>query len=366
MKTVSFSVDGESVKTLTAQVEDGLRGEIAAGVFRPGDLLPSRGRLAHDLKVSECVVRTALSRLAADHLISGHQGRGYSVCGIPLRAIAPTILDVNAEPWYSFGPSVSLFECNKTLSAAGCKVFTMPFGGGNRGVPYFHPLKEKLKAKPDLVILRSCLSRRANALKLVMDSGCHFVTVGSEKAVSKHVRCLGNLRYDYGETISAFVSDCKKMRVRSVLQLDFGSNSYLNAEPALTEAGIEVERLSLSIIGPHDLDELVRDAYSILLKRISAGHLPDLILLTDDYLAEGACAALKARHLSVPNAVRLVSFANAKSGLVHFDDMAQIVFDPFKDGQSIAESVLNWFKTGRLGAYACPAVYRRGGSFPVH
>ena len=366
MKTVSFSVDGESAKTLTEQVEDGLREEIAAGVFRPGDSLPSRGRLAHELKVSECVVRTALSRLAADHLVSGHQGRGYVVSRVPPKSAGATVLDVNVEPWYSFGPSVSLFECGKTLSKAGCRVFTMPIGGGARDVPYLHPLKEALRRKPDLVILRSCLSRRANALRLVMDSGCRFLTVGSEaKSVIRHPRYLGNLRYDYGEAIAAFVADCRRMRVRSVLQFDFGDNSYLNAAPALADAGIPVERLTVSIAGPHDLDELVRDACSALARRLDAGRRPELILLTDDYLAEGAFEALRLRHVRIPDDVRLVSFSNAKSGLVCFCDTAQFVFDPFKDGRAIAECALEWLWTGRLGAYRCPAVYCRGASFPV-
>ena len=364
-KCLSFSIDPGSPKTLTDQVEEGLRVEIASGSFRVGDLLPSRLLLSQELKVSECVVRAALSRLAADHLLVGHQGRGYGVRGIPPKRFSPTVLDVNVEPWYSFGPSVSLFECSKTLSAAGCRVFTMPLGGGARDVPYLYPLKEALRGRPDLVILRSCLSRRANALKLVMDSGCRFLTVGSEKAAGRHARYLGNLRYDYGEAIASFVADCRRARVRSVLQFDFGRNSYLNAEPALTEAGIAVERLNLPINGPHDLDELVRDAYSVLSRRLDAGRLPDLILLTDDYLAEGAYGALRARSVSVPGHVRLVSFSNAKSGLAHRGDMAQFVFDPFRDGRTIAECALEWFRTGRLGDYACPAVYRRGASFPV-
>ena len=365
-KSVSFSIDGKSARTLTAQVEEGLRAEISSGAFPVGSLLPSRASLARELGVSECVVRTALSRLAADRLVVGHQGRGYSVCATPPRRFSPTVLDVNVEPWYSFGPSVSLFECGKTLSAADCRVFTMPLSGGaRRDVPYLYPLKEALKEKPDLVILRSCLSRRANALKLVVDSGCHFLTVGSERAASRHARDLGNLRYDYGEAIAAFVSDCRNARVRSVLQFDFGDNSYLNAEPALTEAGIAVERLDLSINGPHDLDELVRDAYSVMSRRIRAGRLPDLILLTDDYLAKGAIEALRAGRVSIPGQTRLVSFSNAKSGLVHLGGMAQFVFDPFEDGRAIAESALGWFRTGRLGEYACPAVYRRGASFPI-
>ena len=112
------------------------------------------------------------------------------------------------------------------------------------------------------------------------------------------------MRYDYGEAIASFVADCRRMRVRSVLQFDFGDNSYLNAAPALADAGI-------------------------------------------------------------PDDVRLVSFSNAKSGLVCFCDTAQFVFDPFKDGRAIAECALEWLRTGRLGAYRCPAVYCRGASFPV-
>ena len=53
-------LDNGSPKTLTGQIEDGIRGLIASGAYAPGDSLPARDVIAKSLGVSECVVRAAL------------------------------------------------------------------------------------------------------------------------------------------------------------------------------------------------------------------------------------------------------------------------------------------------------------------
>lgn len=347
-----------SCDTLTAVAEARLRAQIESGRYRPGEYLPSRARLMAELGASEFVIRAALARLSADHLVSGFRGRGYMVCERVSRRHM-FVLDVNVEPWYSFGPCVSLFSCAKSLMFAGCRVLSLPLACGSRDEPYLLPLTKALKTKPDLVIVRSSVSRRSNALQLVERSGCHFVTVGRNAARKMSARYIGHLDYDYAAAVDAVVSDCVRMRIRSVLQVDFDGDSYCNAAPALAAKGIAVERLSLSIAGPRELDEVVRDSYSAMRKRIRRGCIPELVLLTDDYLAEGALEAMHDSSVLVPRDVKAISFRNVNSGIMSRQDISHIDFDPVADGRAIASSVLHWMKTGRLGPYTCPAVYTK-------
>lgn len=357
------SIDPRSGKTLTRQVEEGIRSLIATGRYAPGDTLPPRGAIAKRLNVSECVVRSALRTLAADGIVASRPRIGCLV----LKALATsnrTVLDVNIDPWTSFGPSNSLFQCSKVFRAEGYRVIMLPLGGGGDR-PFLLPLKDALAEKPGLVILRSCYSSLKNAMRLVSESGCSFVTVGTEAKRSRYVRHVGVAHYDYAPAIEAFVADCRAAGLERVVQFDFGGHPYLDASSALERAGIRCERVKLLVDGPANLDAIVRTAYSRMNRVLRDWALPDLFFFTDDYLALGAFKALRDAGVSVPRDVRVVSFANSKSGLSPYGDVAHIEFDPFADGREIARCVLEWFDKGSFGKYSGCCSYVRGATFPM-
>ena len=364
MGKVSLSIDWTMPGTLTEKVVRELRRRIADGILRPGDRLPSRDALARELGVSEFVVRAALKRLVADRFLSVRPGRGHAVEALSERSAAGAlVLDVNIEPWYSFAPSVSLFECGKALRRAGCRVRTLPLGGGDNAAPSLKPLKDDLSARPDLVILRSSASRRRNAVRLVAESGCNFVTVGAGAGRTRFARHVGDVSYDYSPAVAELVADCRAAGVRRVTQLDFGRNSYLDASAALRAAGVGVERISCANEGPRDLDEIVRTAYGAVKRRIASGPLPDVFLFTDDYLSLGADEAMRDCGVYAPRDVRVVSFSNRRSGLMAFGGVAHVEFDPFADGREIARCALEWLRTGVFGRYAPCCSYRPGATF---
>jgi GntR family transcriptional regulator len=76
---VSASEDQVGFRPLYGQVRDALRRRLAEGVWQPGQLLPSEGRLARELGVSPGTVRKALDALTADSLLVRRQGRGTFV-----------------------------------------------------------------------------------------------------------------------------------------------------------------------------------------------------------------------------------------------------------------------------------------------
>jgi len=66
-------------RPLYRQVRDTLVRQIADGVWRPGQLLPSEPELATDLGVSQGTVRKALDEMTAENLVTRRQGRGTFV-----------------------------------------------------------------------------------------------------------------------------------------------------------------------------------------------------------------------------------------------------------------------------------------------
>ena len=70
---------GFGFRPLYRQVKDVFVKRMVDGIWSPGLLLPSEGRLAAEIGVSQGTVRKALDELAADNLLVRQQGRGTFV-----------------------------------------------------------------------------------------------------------------------------------------------------------------------------------------------------------------------------------------------------------------------------------------------
>src|SRR5689334_23437602 len=74
-----FTVTKKSPQALFEQIKLGLRGEIEAGRFKPGDALPDENLLATQLSVSHMTVRRAIVELTRDGLLIRVSGKGTFV-----------------------------------------------------------------------------------------------------------------------------------------------------------------------------------------------------------------------------------------------------------------------------------------------
>lgn len=79
-------------RNLAATLVKVLRQEIDAGLFTPGDRLPSEARLTERFGVSRTVVREAIAGLRADGLVEPRQGAGVFVLEPP--AVAPKLFEI--------------------------------------------------------------------------------------------------------------------------------------------------------------------------------------------------------------------------------------------------------------------------------
>ena len=79
---------------LSDRLVDAIRRDIAAGLLRPGSRLPTEGRLCERHGVSRTVVREAITRLAADGLVTARQGAGVFVNETGDRAIGDLVSEV--------------------------------------------------------------------------------------------------------------------------------------------------------------------------------------------------------------------------------------------------------------------------------
>lgn len=82
------TIDRKSFEPAYSQLVNILRAQIASGMFRPGDQLPSEGQLCQTYGVSPMTVRRAINLLADQDVVSTAQGRGTFVKRLELGAAA--------------------------------------------------------------------------------------------------------------------------------------------------------------------------------------------------------------------------------------------------------------------------------------
>ena len=69
-------IDRDGGRPVFDQLAELLRQQILAGLYRPGERLPSESMLVETYQVSKLTVRRAINLLAAQNVISTAQGRG--------------------------------------------------------------------------------------------------------------------------------------------------------------------------------------------------------------------------------------------------------------------------------------------------
>ena len=81
-------IDRESYEPAYAQLANILRRQVAAGLFRPGDQLPSEAMLCRSYHVSPMTVRRTINLLAEEGVVSTAKGRGTFVKPLELSQAA--------------------------------------------------------------------------------------------------------------------------------------------------------------------------------------------------------------------------------------------------------------------------------------
>jgi DNA-binding GntR family transcriptional regulator len=81
-------IDRNSYEPAYAQLANILRRQVAAGVFRPGDQLPSEAMLCQNYQVSPMTVRRTINLLADEGVVTTARGRGTFVNSLELSRAA--------------------------------------------------------------------------------------------------------------------------------------------------------------------------------------------------------------------------------------------------------------------------------------
>ena len=73
-------IDPRSHVPIYLQIADEIRAAVAAGIYRPGEVLPSLRAMAVEIQVNPNTVQRAYDELEREGLIYSQRGRGLFVC----------------------------------------------------------------------------------------------------------------------------------------------------------------------------------------------------------------------------------------------------------------------------------------------
>jgi DNA-binding GntR family transcriptional regulator len=105
-------LDRESYEPVYAQVVRILSQEIAQGLYRPGDQLPSESQLCARFGVSGMTIRRAINILVDRGIVSASQGKGTFVRGLDVREAAFRLRERHDESVLGPGAEVRLLQAS--------------------------------------------------------------------------------------------------------------------------------------------------------------------------------------------------------------------------------------------------------------
>ena len=332
--------------TLADQLVERLKAEIVRNRYRPGEVLAGIREIAESAKVSEKVVRAAMRRLADEGWI------------VPRRHVGPVIAERGADGarWRVLYFTHNPYYCyyNERFVATLRMQLLREKGGVllaavNRcdGVNGYIQLEAALKERWDLILEGPTVVK---SRRMIEASGWPFATIDDSiytMPPSAAANCVGRIAVSIGAAASDFVRECARRNIRSVVQLQCDKGAFdVTDRLRIMDVDVRTECTPIGI----SPDEVAHDAYAIVDGWFGRRgfRLPDVVLFTDDYVAQGGLLALLRHGVRIPEDVSVVSFANKGHLPIWDQDLARIELDPVANGIAAAQAVQTFLHSGQF------------------
>ena len=331
-----FTLDRESGVPLSDQLVERLKAAIVKGMYQPGDVLPGILELAVAADVSEKVARMALRRLSGEGWIRTRRHVGSVVLARTGNVVRWRVLFFSHNPYFCYYTDRVISELRTRLLHEKGGVSTIAISRC-RGKNSYLQLEELLKERWDLILENGM---DATSRKMIEDAGWPFVVIDydTQTAPSGAANCVGLVKFSSGLAAKDFILTCARRNVRSVVQLQCNLAAFDVAE-RLRIMGVEVrtERTSAGL----DPEGVAKESYALIDGWFKHGRppLPDVIVFTDDYLAQGGLLALRRHGIRIPEDVSVASFVNKGHLPIWDQPLTRLEMDPITHGAALAKAV---------------------------
>jgi DNA-binding transcriptional regulator YhcF (GntR family) len=341
-----FKVDRTSGVPLSDQLVERLKSAIVRGRYRTGDVLPGMVELAAAADVSEKVARLALRRLANEGWTKARRHVGSVVLARTGDIVRWRVLFFSHNPYFCYYTDRVVSELRTRLlrEKGGISLVAI---NRCRGANSYLQLEELLKERWDLILENGM---DTTSRKILEDAGWPFVVIDydAQNAPSGAANCVGLVKLSSGLAARDFVLSCARRNIRSVFQFQCDKGAFDVTERfRIMDVKVRTFRTPMGL----DPEGVAKAAYSIVAGWFREGKpsLPDVILFTDDYLAQGGLLALRSRGIRIPEDVEVVSFSSKGHLPIWDQKLTRMEMDPIAHSAVLAKAV---------------RAYLHGGTFP--
>ncbi len=341
IKFPPFSIARRDGATLTSQIEDGLRQAIATGFYGDGDFLPGYVELAGRLGVSTGIARRAIARLIADGLCHPQRGVGLRVCSKSPAKVGNVLVVIGGDTASYRYYMASLVEHLRRHLTKSHFAMSRAIVAGRDGREDFSELKEALNRHVSAAVI---LDHSPGTEDTVAASGVPYVLLSPAHRSSGAPGILWGDTRKISETIAAHCAACGARRVL-VAGLGIGG-FHISPEELLAALAARAIATRHLVLGPRVTDgpteSLVRSTVETFSKISATGRMemdgfrPDLIVFTDDYVAQGALLAMAVAGIRIPEDVQVVTLANKGLGPVWTKELTRFEVDAAAEAELLA------------------------------
>lgn len=347
--TIPFTICRIGGGPLSVQIANGIREAIANGVYRPGDVLPTRRQFAEALGVSERAPREAVAALAAEGLVYTRRCLGCVVAEKGTRNWLGRVLFIESEDFPSYYHATLFSAFCRKMSNVGYLVTGVVCTTNPGGRLDLAPLEESLRQPFDFIVSIYMGRRVVSTLERY---GKPFLALADSSTGCSHL--MGRLTIACDEALREFAERCVAAKVRTVLQVGLsGGDEILDLRKCLTYTPVKLTSWPIDRargrIGIEAITYGVMRAFSERL-RYDRSWLPDVLFFRDDYVAAGALAALTGAGVRIPEDVRVVTLSNKGNCPVYHKPLTRIEIDPVANGTAFAAKALALMNPKRFRA----------------
>ncbi len=341
-----FTLDKSRWGSLCDQIADGFRTAIRTGVYRAGDRLPGRREIAAHFDVSVRVVTRAFKLLADEGVVVSRPGAGCTVLAPKGAMTKGLVLLVVPGGDYLYYANIRVGRVFQRLSREGYLALRV-------GVPsirgYVYDTRSLDVLLSQTVRLVVMMDPNETIVRHLDKLGVNYVVVGG-KSDEQAKGCLGRILHENAQAFADMAAAAQSCGVRDAAVFGIPKAFGPVVEEAFRARGIGVSDYSFLSAGDLDghLDKVRVDSRNAVRKWLAKNgkSLPDMVFFGDEYRAEGGLLALHEAGLSVPGDVSVVSVSNVGNAPALSCSLASIEYDPFADGDIIAEALLAFLASG--------------------
>ena len=334
-----FSIDRAAHESLTNQLTTGFRESIRIGYYRAGDVLPSVNLIALQLGVSEIVVRGAFRRLIDEGLLSSRRKIGHTV-RTPEKPLwkghvlcVMTDLDINPQL------CVIVEGIRRALSMKGYLFRQVTVLTDVKGPLDFSALDVALSRPLDFAVT---VFRNHDIEKRLSAAGIPFAVIGGKGPLEKG--CVGSVVLSSVDAIRKMARQCVKHGISDVqvVSCPDGGRWYRRIADIFADYGIFPQNTVVPL--PHvegcRFDAVRAAGFDYISRRKSM--LPQLYVVTDDFLAAGMLVGAIVNGIDIPRDVRLIAYSNGGFGPFFCRPVAKIEQNADLNAAEATKRICDW------------------------